>query len=457
MDIADLETTNVPVNKKYSMARGIWCQISSSYGRGCGGCGGGGRGYSYLVSFHVYELISSDTANFSVSGNFQKKEFDKSFNNIKWGDEVEFEVKGDSLVMRVSVQPILKGIAYLKDALTLDSSQIGKLIKELSSDDDDVEYNARFTLGILSSKSIPELIKLLKDSDGDVRKEVVDILIASFNPEETASQIGSLFTERQEKSNSNINNNLLRLIEHNDRYIRKYAINLLGSLKVKESVPILIKLLDDSDDEIREESAHALGGIQDRAAVPHLIKLFSDNDRDVRREAVCAIYDIDAREAIPDLIRLLNDSEQAIRCFTVYTLGKFNAKEAIPYLVNLLSNESSNSVRGESAEVLADLDAREAIPQIINLLKDSNRHIRQHAVSAIGKLGVKEAIPEVIKLLKDEIEDVRGFAAITLVELDAKDKVPPVLIEDIKSLSKEDAYRDRAHRALKQLGVIGQD
>ena len=457
MDITKSEITNVPVDKEYRMAREIWCQRSSSYSYGCGGGGGGGRGYSYLLGFYVYELISSKTVNFSVSGHIQEKEFDRFFNNIKWGDEVKLEVKEDGLVMRILVQPILKGVAYLKDALTLDGAQIRKLIKELSSDDDDVEYNARYTLGILSSKSIPELIKLLKDSDEDVRKKVVDILTASFNPEETASQIGGLVTDYQENPNSNINNDLLKLLEYNDKYIRKYAINLIGALEIKESVPILIKLLNDSDDEIREESAHALGSIQDKAAVPYLIKLFSDNDRDVRRVAVFAICEIDAREAIPDLIRLLNDNEHGIRYCAVYTLGKFKAKEAIPYLINLLSNESSDSVRGESADVLADLDAREAIPQIINLLEDSNHYVRQHAVSAIGKLGVKEAIPEVIKLLSDSIEDVRGFAAIALVELDAKDKVPPALIEDIKSLTKEDVYRNRAQNALKQLGVIGQD
>lgn len=87
-----------------------------------------------------------------------------------------------------------------------------------------------------------------------------------------------------------------------DRY---YAVHILGELKDKRAVPILIPLLRDKD--INYKVAWALGEIGDEQAIDPLIESLRDKSSNVRVIAINALEKLRAYAALPHLHALLND------------------------------------------------------------------------------------------------------------------------------------------------------
>jgi HEAT repeat protein len=90
-----------------------------------------------------------------------------------------------------------------------------------------------------------------------------------------------------------------------DRY---YAVHVLGALKDKRAVPILVPLLQ--DEQINYNVAWALGEIGDNQATGPLIEALRDKSTDMRVSAISALEKLGAVAALPHLHALLNDHEK---------------------------------------------------------------------------------------------------------------------------------------------------
>jgi len=98
-------------------------------------------------------------------------------------------------------------------------------------------------------------------------------------------------------------------VEPQIRADRYYAVHLLGTLKDRRAVPILIPLL--TDIQLKYKVPWALGEIGDRAANEALIATLSDQDPSMRVFAIQALAELGATEALPNLRALLNDNEKS--------------------------------------------------------------------------------------------------------------------------------------------------
>ena len=87
-----------------------------------------------------------------------------------------------------------------------------------------------------------------------------------------------------------------------DRY---YAVHLLGELRDRRAVDVLIPLLDDP--EINYNVAWALGQIGDGLAVPALVRALKDKNALVRSIAIGALVELDAKSALPAIEALEGD------------------------------------------------------------------------------------------------------------------------------------------------------
>ena len=85
-----------------------------------------------------------------------------------------------------------------------------------------------------------------------------------------------------------------------------YAIHLLGKLRDRRAVDVLIPLLD--HDENNYNAAWALGEIGDARAIPFLLAALSNPDALVRASAIHALDKLQAKRALPDLASLFDDS-----------------------------------------------------------------------------------------------------------------------------------------------------
>ena len=91
-----------------------------------------------------------------------------------------------------------------------------------------------------------------------------------------------------------------------DRY---YAVHVLGELKDKRAIPILIPLL--RDEEINYKVAWALGEIGDEQAIGPLIEALGDKNSDVSVIAIQSLEKLRAGDALPHLHALLNDHQKS--------------------------------------------------------------------------------------------------------------------------------------------------
>jgi len=87
-----------------------------------------------------------------------------------------------------------------------------------------------------------------------------------------------------------------------DRY---HAVHMLGELRDRRGVDVLVPLLGDPD--VNHHAAWALGLIGDARAVAPLIRALDDRDALMRISAIQALEALNATEALPKLRGLVND------------------------------------------------------------------------------------------------------------------------------------------------------
>lgn len=187
---------------------------------------------------------------------------------------------------------------------TKDRSVLSGLDVWLNDDDRHLRGNVAFVFaGLGDERGLPVITAMLKDN--------------SDRPEgqgqEWGSSDGRYHVDQQIRA---------------DRY---YAVQLLGNLKDRRAVPILIPLL--TDIQLKYDVPWALGEIGDRAADQALIARLTDYDPSMRVFVIQALVGLGAKEALPSLRALLNDNEQS-RLGTPVTVAQA-ASAAIVKLENI--------------------------------------------------------------------------------------------------------------------------
>ena len=152
----------------------------------------------------------------------------------------------------------------------------------------------------------------LNDDDRHLRGNVA-FVFAGLGDERGFSVITAMLKDRSDRpegqGQSSISSDGRYHVAEQIRADRYYAVHLLGNLKDRRAVPILIPLLIDI--QLRYDVPWALGEIGDRAADQALIARLTDYDPSMRVFAIQALVKLGAKEALPNLRALLNDNEQS--------------------------------------------------------------------------------------------------------------------------------------------------
>jgi len=209
-----------------------------------------------------------------------------------------------------------------------------------------------------------ELLRLWKETKFDpLRDEINRVFIAMAGT----------------RNGGKIVNNLLGLLEDEDKYVRRDAAKTLGNLGRADDRVIdrLLGLLEDKDSGVREGANEALG------------KLGRADDRVIDR-----------------LLRLLKDEDSYVRENAAEALGNLGRAEerVVDGLFGLLKDENW-WVRGNAAEALDKIGRADdkVINGLLGLLEDKDSYVRDNAAKALGKLG--RADERVINALRELLED----------------------------------------------------
>lgn len=363
------------------------------------------------------------------------------------------------------------------------SSEVSRLVKELTSPDDQVRWQSLLQLQAVTPISstavaVPSVINaLLNDSSPAVRGQAAEALSHLPYTDASIKALFSVLTDPQEDIRWRAANSIpakkrflpyiVKALKNQDwevvtRMLAK--IEALGSEAVS-AVPALTQELADSNPVVRSGAARALLkiGAAAYAAGPALMtSLRKEQDRVARSCEVRALVRTGGPTAsdLPDLIRLLKDADPSTRYNVAKIIGNLGsvAQPAITDLVITMNTDPNSLVRCYCAEALGNIGpgAQPAIFDLVRFLEDRLKdNYRHQAAVALGKIAPPND-PKVTKVLlvalMDKSADVKAYAARGLALLHAQDaKVVPAL----QSLANDadPKIRRAASESLKQLAL----
>jgi HEAT repeat protein len=285
-------------------------------------------------------------------------------------------------------------------------------------------------------QTVPQIVKLLADPDGNVRIVAASALgrlgaketaleIVKLLQDREAGRVGAWALERLEARETAPE--IAKLLAHESGTVRCTAAELLGRLGAKDTAPEIVKLLTDPEYPVRVCALDALRALGAKETAPGLARLLAHADQEVRTGAAYLLAKLGGKEAAPEIVRLLADADSGVRADAVRTLGHLEVKETAPQILKLLA-DSDEGVQYAAAEALGKLRVREAAPRIIKMLETDmwpgNRCV---LVEALGRLGAKEAAPAIVNLLTDQDAELRSAAVCALGDMGAKETAPQIV------------------------------
>jgi len=189
---------------------------------------------------------------------------------------------------------------------------------------------------VARADAIDELIKQLKHTDSDLRREA-------------AKKLGEMGSEAQKAGPA-----LVTAVKGDkDLFVRRFAARALGEVGAdpKSAVPALSSLLKEDTKELTEAAIGSLGKMGE-AAVPALVQVLKKQDADPKKKD----KGNKKAPATPDRTAFL-------RAKAVNALGELGsaAKSAVPALIDALKDAS---IRADAATALGNIGpaAKDAVP-----------------------------------------------------------------------------------------------
>ncbi|MCK4463886.1 MAG: HEAT repeat domain-containing protein [Candidatus Omnitrophica bacterium] len=202
---------------------------------------------------------------------------------------------------------------------------------------------------------------------------------------------------------------------------RTLVCDLLGKLKAKEAVPVLIYTLKKKSHTVRAAACKALGKIANPAALDPLLEMLDDEKANVRESAIYALINFD-NDIIPlAVVELMEDEAEHVRIAAVTLFDdKLDPRTAEP-IREALEKDKSVSVRQIAARALGGLRDRGAVDILMEAItEDRGQGVREECATSLGDIGEARAIPALIEALKDDYKEIQLKALRSLKELTGK-------------------------------------
>jgi HEAT repeat protein len=241
-----------------------------------------------------------------------------------------------------------------------------KLSKALSSENEMVRSSAAEKLAGMESASEEPLLHLLKDRKPSVKIAAIESL-------------GELESKRSVPY-------LVNLLRHENRPICITVIEALGKIKAPESIIPMLRISAEGDSELKKRVSAAVSGMG-TAAIPTLKGALEESDKKITIAAIEALAGIKHNLSITYAVRMLNDSDTQVRESAINALKKMSN-----YMFNNIMDESGRlATQGTEKEKTGIIEALSGIndlraKQAITLFtKDKNETVRRKALSCMEK------------------------------------------------------------------------
>lgn len=274
------------------------------------------------------------------------------------------------------------------------------------------------------------LLAALGDASWRVRKATVDALLAAaFNAEIIEELVVLLASDNAGLRNSAVETLerlgdravpvLLRHVTDDDHDVRKFVIDILGSIGDAEAVPFLVNALDDPEPNVYAAAAENLGKIGNAQAVPHLLQALGKNDIWLRYTILEALSKIG--KPVPMAVIKPMVGENLLKKAAFDCLGAIGDAEAAPLLLEGLKERVKN-IREAAVvalmkvrERLSEASAKELIDEklaacngapfvegLLVSLDTSDRSLKEALVKVLGIIGDERGIGGLLQSFRDD-------------------------------------------------------
>jgi HEAT repeat protein len=220
-----------------------------------------------------------------------------------------------------------------------------------------VPRNIVFALGKIEGPAIPELHKLLKDDNEELRFLVAGVL--GSKGENKAVPV------------------LIEIVNKGeDVHGRSYAAQLLGDLKDERAIPVLVEALQDTNTDKGGCVPNPLSTPLAYAAYMSLLEMGVKVRRIYRKDTIDLYQVVDGTVSDTVLLKALNSEDTQKRYEAALELGSMFYEGAVPVLIDMVTNAENYEDRLWAARHLGRIKNKRAIPALIETLKDSYSHPR---------------------------------------------------------------------------------
>ena len=254
-----------------------------------------------------------------------------------------------------------------------------------------------------------QLIGALQDQAWQGRREIVERLAASYNPQITAELVQLL---RQEHRNATIVNSVIQVL----------------ALSRVDVIPALIECLQQSDADLRVYSAQTLGQRNDPRAIPALIEALKDPDKNVRYHAIEALGLMKTKEAINPLLEIAQSQDFFLAFPALDALMHMGDASVAMQLMPLIEKTLNWRVRREAVDNLAMQNDPNITQDLLRLLREQHRNPDiLNSVLQVLVLSNIDPIPSLIECLKSPDPDLRIYTALALGERHDSRAIPALI------------------------------
>ncbi len=282
--------------------------------------------------------------------------------------------------------------------------------------------------GYCRPECLEPLVNGLADRSWRVRKTAQEILFEDYRPEDYIPKlIELLYLEHNAGARNAAIETLTRLgrkatprlmeaFKTENADVRKFVIDILGELRDKRALSVMLGALNDEDENVRASAVEHLGKLGEASVVRSLVEIVENGDIWTAYPATDALGRIGDKRAIPALVRALRERkplrEPALKALAVLGDGQ-TVKEIAPFLRDtsrVVQEESLKAIerlynRGASeagiADALKGALGDDAVLILINQAWNPKPDVRIPAILLLGLLKDERALESLFELSQE--------------------------------------------------------
>ncbi|MGR3318543.1 MAG: HEAT repeat domain-containing protein [Candidatus Anammoxibacter sp.] len=360
----------------------------------------------------------------------------------------EFEIIVKRAIERCNLLYELENKLHYKNLL------IEKAIADLKSSDETVRRLAAEDIGEFKDKSTVDVLLELFDDESIAVQEAAEDALIKIGDEDTVKKvipmlksnkanIRNFATEMLENLGKKAIPTLSELITDEDHDVRKFAVDVLGSIGCIEGVEPLIRALNDRHVNVSSGAAEALGNIGDKQAVDPLLKKLN-GDIWLQYAVIDSLGRIADKKAVEPLISHPDCDDEVLLTSKIRALGAIGDVRATRFLFSLFK-DVNEFIKGQIVESLEQiweksktnifegLDQREVFKQMIPMLKVPDTDLKLSVIRMMGKMECDNLVDALLPSLSDSSEEISETAYESIVAAGVQGTAVDLLLDSLKT------------------------